>query len=177
MDSGVLSIVGSLVRDLIDDCFLDGVNYRIGQIFILTHNPYFHNAVSQTMLQPDEMYYKKVAFYELKKDEENISTISEPCIQTSNSKDPDITHENVTPVQNSYTALWQEYKDAKLPSTLLHLIHRIIETHFVLICSYAREDLREQALEFVSSDIRKQKLVKEILLNMHDNIAIDDSIL
>ena len=175
MDSGVLSIVGSLVRDLIDDCFLDGANYKIGQIFILTHNPYFHNAASQTMLQPDEMYFKKVAFYEVKKSEDNISTISVPCIQNSSSKDPDITHENVTPVQNSYTALWQEYKDAKLPSTLLHLIHRIVETHFVLICSYARDDLREQALAFVGGDTSKQKLVREVLLNLHDSTAVDDS--
>lgn len=175
MDSGVLSIVGSLVRDLIDDCFLDGVNHRIGQIFILTHNPYFHNAVSQTMLRPEEMYYKKVAFFEIKKSEDNISAISQPCIQTSSSKDPDITHENVTPVQNSYSALWQEYKDAKLPSTLLHLIHRIVETHFVLICSYARDDLRKQALDFVGSDTSKQRLVQEVLLNIHDSAAIYDS--
>ena len=176
MDSSVLSIVSSLVRDLIDDCFLDGVNYRIGQIFILTHNPYFHNAVSQTMLRPEEMYYKKIAFFEVKKGDDNISTISAPCVQNSSSKDPDITLENVTPVQNSYSALWQEYKDAKLPSSLLHLIHRIVETHFVLICSYAREDLRKQALQFVGSDLSKQKLVREVLLNIYDSTAIDDSL-
>jgi wobble nucleotide-excising tRNase len=175
MDSGVLSIVGTLVRDMIDDCFLDGVNYNIGQIFILTHNPYFHNAVSQTMLQPDEMYYKKIAFFEVKKDENNVSTISEPCVQESSSKDPDITHENISPVQNSYTALWQEYKEAKLPSTLLHLIHRIVETYFVLICNYSRDYLRNKALAFVDSDVNKQRLVREILLNLQDSTAIDDS--
>ena len=97
------------------------------------------------------------------------------CIQESSSKDPDITHENVTPVQNSYTALWQEYKDAKLPSTLLHLIHRIVETHFILICSYGRDDLRREALKFVGSDVSKQQLVREVLLNIHDSAAIDDS--
>ena len=175
MDNGVLSIVGALVRDMIDDCFLDGVNYKISQIFILTHNPYFHNSVSQTMLQPEEMYYKKVAFYEVKKSEDNISSISKPCIQESRSKDPDITHENITPVQNSYSALWQEYKDAKLPSTLLHLIHRIVETHFVLICSYSREALRKKVLEYVGGDTNKQKLVREVLLNIHDSAAVDDS--
>ena len=151
------------------------VSYKIEQVFILTHNPYFHNAVSQKMLLPDEMYYKKVAFHEVKKSEDNTSTISEPCTQQSRSKDPDITHENFSPVQNSYSALWQEYKDAKLPSTLLHLIHRIVETHFILICSYARDDLREQALAFVGSDVNKQKLVREVLLNIHDSAAIDDS--
>jgi hypothetical protein len=127
------------------------------------------------MLHPEEMYFKKVAFFEVKKSEDNISTISEPCTRHSSSKDPDITLENVTPVQNSYSALWQEYKDAKLPSTLLHLIHRIVETHFVLICSYTREGLREQALKFVSSDVNKQRLVQEILLNIHDSTAMYDS--
>jgi wobble nucleotide-excising tRNase len=114
MDSNVLSIVGSLVRELIDDCFCDGSRYNIKQIFILTHNPYFHNAVSQQMLRPEEAYFKKVSFFEVKKGDDNISTISAPCVLKVERRDPDITHENYTPVQNSYSALWQEYKDARL---------------------------------------------------------------
>jgi len=35
--------------------------------------------------------------------------------------------------------------------------------------------LRKQALEFVGSDANKQRLVREVLLNIHDSTAIDDS--
>lgn len=176
MDSGVLSIAASLTRELINDCFCDGENYNIKQIFILTHNPYFHNAVSQEMLRPEEMYYKKVAFFEVKKGEDNISTVSQPCIQESNSKDPDITCENYSPVQNSYTALWQEYKDAKLPTTLLHIIHRIIDFHFILLCSYEREELRKRIVEYVGNDMGKMKLINAMLLNIHDSTIVGDSV-
>lgn len=176
MDSGVLSIVGSLVRELIDDCFCDGKKHNIQQMFILTHNPYFHYAVSQEMLRPEDAHYKKVAFFEVKKDETNISTISEPCIQTSHSKDPDVTQENYSPVQNSYTALWQEYKDAKLPTTLLHIIGRIVDYHFILLCSYEHADLKKQVSEYLVGDTSKIKLVDEMLRSVYESPAADDSV-
>lgn len=176
MDSGVLSIVGSLVRDLIDDCFFDGERYKIAQIFILTHNPYFHNAVSHKMLRPEEKYFKKIAFFEVKKSDDNISSVSKPCVQQNLSKDPDIDEENVSPVQNSYTALWEDYKTSRRESTLLHAIHRIIETHFVLLCSYERDYLQNQVLNAVGGDVRMQKLVKDILQNIHDNAIVEDSV-
>ena len=176
MDSGVLSIVGSLVRELIDDCFCDGKKHNIRQIFILTHNPYFHYAVSQEMLRPEDGYYKKVAFFEVKKDETNISTISEPCTQASHSKDPDVTQENYSPVQNSYTALWQEYKDAKLPTTLLHIIGRIVDYHFILLCSYEREDLKKRVSDHLIGDTSKIKLVDEMLRSVYEPSADNDNV-
>ena len=176
MDSGVLSMVGSLVRELIDDCFCDGKKHNIQQMFILTHNPYFHYAVSQEMLRPEDASYKKVAFFEVKKDETNISTISEPCIQASHSKDPDVTQENYSPVQNSYTALWQEYKDAKLPTTLLHIIGRIVDYHFILLCSYEHADLKKQVSEYLVGDTSKIKLVDEMLRSVYESPVADDSV-
>jgi hypothetical protein len=35
--------------------------------------------------------------------------------------------------------------------------------------------LRKQALDFVGSDVRMQKLIKEVLLNIQDSTAVDDS--
>jgi wobble nucleotide-excising tRNase len=46
MDSGVLFVASSLVRKLVEDCFLDGGQFNIKQIFVLTHNPYFHKEIS-----------------------------------------------------------------------------------------------------------------------------------
>jgi wobble nucleotide-excising tRNase len=176
LDSGVLSIVGSLVRELIDDCFCDGGKYRINQIFILTHNPYFHSAVSQQMLKPEEAYFKKVSFYEIKKGYDNISTISKPCCQKSSSKDPDIEYENFTPVQNSYSALWQEYKDAKLPTTLLHIINRIADYHFFQLCSYNREDLKSRITAYTGNNASKLQLINELLIHVYENDSTEDSV-
>jgi len=176
MDSSVLSIVGSLVRELIDDCFCDGKQHNIQQMFILTHNPYFHNAVSNEMLRPEEPYYKKVAFFEVKKGETNISIISEPCIQKSHHKDPDIEYENYSPVQNSYTALWQEYKDAKLPTTLLHIISRIVDTYFILLCSYEREDIKKRVSDYFKGNTSKMKLVDDMLQSVYDAHVVGDSV-
>jgi len=176
MDSGVLAIVGSLVRELIDDCFLDGAKYNIKQIFILTHNPYFHNAVSQQMLRPDEAYFKKVAFFEIKKNDDNISSISKPCVQKSSSKDPDIEYENVTSVLNAYSALWQEYKDAKHPSTLLHIINRIVDYQFLQLCSYDREELRSRIRTHIGSDTIKLNLIDEMLHHIYEKTTPADSV-
>jgi len=176
MDSSVLSTVSSLVRELINDCYCDGEKHNIKQIFILTHNAYFHNAVSHEMLRPEEAFFKKVAFFEVKKSDDNISIISEPCMQGSHSNDPDITHENYSPVQNSYSALWQEYKNAKLPTTLLHTINRIVEYHFILLCSHPREELQNRLFGEFEKDTSKLRLAKEILQNVHDNVAFEDSI-
>lgn len=176
MDSGVMSIVSSLVRDLIDDCFYDGQKYKIKQIFVLTHNPYFHHAVSQQMLHSAEGFYKKVAFFALKKDEQNISSISTPCRIKSKSKDTDIEYENYTPVQNSYSALWQEYKDAHLPTTLLHIINRIAEYHFFQLCSYKREDISTRVKDYVGDEPAKLAIINDILLLVCESVPTDHAV-
>lgn len=157
-------------------CSAEDKKYNIKQIFILTHNPYFHNAVSQQMLRPDEAFFKKVAFFEIKKSDSNISTISKPCVQKSSSKDPDIEFENVTPVLNAYSALWQEYKDAKHPSTLLHIINRIVDYHFLKLCSYAREKIRTQVTAHVGSNTSKLNLITEMLHHVYEKISSDDTV-
>lgn len=174
MDSGVLSIVSALVRELIDDCFYDGNNLNIKQMFILTHNPYFHHAVSNSMLRPEEGYFKKIAFFEIRKNDDNISTVSKPCVQPSKLNDPDVLEENFAPVQNSYCALWQEYKDARLPQTLLHIINRIADYHFFQLCNYDREELKKKVTAHVGADSAKLKLVNELLQYVYEKA--EDSI-
>jgi wobble nucleotide-excising tRNase len=84
--------------------------------------------------------------------------------------------ENYSPVQNSYTALWQEYKDAKLPTTLLHIISRIVDYHFILLCSYDREDLKKRVTDHLVGDTGKQKLVDEMLRNVYEPPTVSESV-
>lgn len=97
-------------------------------------------------------------------------------LQGSHSKDFDVTQENYSPVQNSYTALWQEYKDAKLSTTLLHIIDRIVDYHFILLCSYERAYLKNRVSEFLVEDTSKIKLVDEMLRSTYESPIENDSI-
>jgi wobble nucleotide-excising tRNase len=155
MDNGVLFIVGSLVRELIEDCFKDGNRYNIRQIFVLTHNPYFHKEVSFSRMGD----YKKVSFFEVKKGEDNISMIEE-CKRSCDNEEGE---ENFSPVQNSYTALWQEYRDAQLPTTLMSIICRIIDYHFIQLCSYTIDDLRERIMAHIGGDSGKRRIADAML--------------
>jgi wobble nucleotide-excising tRNase len=170
MDASVLFIVGSLVRRLIDDCYCDGKDHNIRQIFILTHNPYFHKEVSFYRLGDE--YYKKVSFYEVKKSESNISSIS-ICERAINSVDSDNEFENFSPVQNSYTALWNEYKEVSTTATLLSIMNRIVEYHFVQLCSYRIEELRSRVLSHVGSE-NQRNLVNDILRYIYDGLNNKD---
>jgi wobble nucleotide-excising tRNase len=166
MDSGVLFIVGSYVRDLIEDCFCDGTKYKIRQIFVLTHNPYFHKDVSHKYETGSEEIVRKSAFYAVKKSEDNISTLR---LFESENESNEIGVENVSPVKTSYDSLWCEYRDAKLPSTLLSVIHRIIEYYFLQICSYSIDVVRERVTGYID-DERKQKVADEMLRYIYDDI-------
>jgi hypothetical protein len=110
MDSGVLFIVGQLVRELIDECYKDGWNFGIKQIFILTHNVFFHKEISYNQV----LNFRKVSFFAVnKKDEKSsVKACVQPCIGRLGEE------ENYTSVKNPYEALWSEYREVDSPITL-----------------------------------------------------------
>ena len=146
MDSGALCIVGSLVREMIDVCYnntdykgdLELGNY-IKQIFILTHNVYFHSEVTYKQ----EKNFRSTSFYKVLK-ANNDSTV-EICVRTNPAKPSE--NENYNPVQNSYKAMWTELKEAKTAIPALSVIRQILEYYFMQMCGYDRKLLRKQVLE------------------------------
>ena len=70
LDSSILYVVSSLVREL-TDCAKKGIN-NIDQVFILTHNVYFHKEVS--FMDGRNQTDTKVSFWTLHKKNE-ISTV------------------------------------------------------------------------------------------------------
>ena len=145
MDSSALFIVSALVREMVEVCENNVIggdpvakSNHIKQIFILTHNAYFHREITYNRVRN----YQYVNFYLISK-VENRSTIK--CCTKPN---PDILTEdmNYNPVQNSYAALWEEYKVLNAPIPLMNVIRRILEYYFLQLCGYDGVTLRSRIL-------------------------------
>ena len=145
MDSGSLFIVSTLVRQMIEICRNNADNRNrtaegnfIKQIFILTHNAYFHREVSYSYVAK----YDYASFYLIRK----IGTKS--TIKLCDDVNPNAPTEriNVNPVKNSYAALWDEYKEVQSAVPLMNVIRRILEYYFLQLCGYEGSQLRQVIL-------------------------------
>lgn len=147
MDSNSLFIVSSIIRELLSICLNNGIAAShdapkfIKQMFILTHNAFFHKEVSYSKLQ----YYHCVNFYLIKKSG-NVSTIDLCTRKDPFSKEPAIEH-NYSPVHNSYAALWKEYKEVTSATALLRIVRQILEYYFIQISGYEGQNLTERILK------------------------------
>lgn len=155
MDSSSLFIVSSIVRELISMCFNNGSPTKpdaprfIKQIFILTHNAFFHKEVSYDKIR----YFHCVNFYLIKKSD-NISTIKLCTKKDPFSKAPAIIH-NYTPVHNSYAALWKEFKEVTSASALTRIVRQILEYYFIQISGYEGQSLTDRILKQENIFIRQ----------------------
>lgn len=153
MDSSSLFVVGALVRDMIAVCNPDyttkvGDKDFIKQIFILTHNAFFHQEVTYNQ----EQNYRFVSFFEITK-MDNQSEIK-PCLQR-NKETPSI-EENRNPVQNSYSALWDTYREVSSPNTLVNVIRQILDYYFLQLCGYSGISIKEEILKNHRQDFIKK---------------------
>jgi len=116
LDSNALFIISTLVRTILKDCM--NAEKGIKQIFVLTHNVYFHKEIS--FLGSREKYPTSITAYWIIKKTNNISEI--------------IFH-NENPIQTSYELLWSELKNTDhLPRiTLFNTLRRILEYYFNVI--------------------------------------------
>lgn len=146
MDSGALFIVSSMVRKMIEICRNNADNRNpvvpgnfIKQIFILTHNAYFHREVTYAYATKWDF----VSFYLIRK--VNNRSVIKLCDAT----DPNCptSRMNINPVKNSYAALWDEYKELQSTVPLMNVIRRILEYYFLQLCGYEGNDLRKCILE------------------------------
>ena len=145
MDSGSLFIVSTLVRQMIEVCRNNADNRNrtadgnfIKQIFILTHNAYFHREISYSYVSR----YELASFYLVRK--LNMKSTIKLCDDVN----PNIPTEriNVNPVKNSYAALWDEYREVKSAVPLMNVIRRILEHYFLQLCGYEGATLRHVIL-------------------------------
>ncbi|MCD7711801.1 MAG: AAA family ATPase, partial [Firmicutes bacterium] len=145
MDSGSLFIVSTLVRQMIEICRNNADNRNmtadgnfIKQIFILTHNAYFHREITYGYVAR----YEYVSFYLIRK------LNSRSFIKLYDDVNPNAPTErmNINPVKNSYAALWDEYKEIQSAVPLMNVIRRILEYYFLQLCGYEGSSLRQTIL-------------------------------
>lgn len=146
MDSGALFIVSALVREMIEVCYnnTDYLSQKVDgdyikQIFVLTHNVYFHKEITHHQARR----YFSVNMYIIRKTD-NISHITH-CVRPSQRIPTEL--ENYNPIQNSYAALWDEYKELTTANTIKNVIRHILEYYFVQLCGYEGNDLHQIVLE------------------------------
>ncbi len=112
LDSEILFIVGSLIKKVFDEA--RSGSSLIKQVFVLTHNVYFHKEVSFNHLRNDKA---------LK--DETFWVVRKPAKHSKLEK-----HEG-NPIQTSYELLWSEVKNPN-PSllTIQNVMRRILENYF-----------------------------------------------
>jgi len=155
MDSSSLFIVSALVREMIGICAnnitLGQHEYKgtyIRQLFVFTHNAFFHREITYNQVE----HYRYVSFFKVNK-KDNHSSV-EKCIHHSEKISEQ--DSNYNPVQNSYEALWQEYKKLDAPIPLMNVIRRILEYYFLQLCGYEGEELNEKVLAAVKKRIEEE---------------------
>ena len=113
LDSSILYVVSSMVRDLINRA-KKGVN-NIDQIFVLTHNVYFHKEIS--FIDGRDKEDGKTKFWILKKKNEVSSCTA---------------YERNNPIKTTYALLWSEIKENSDISSvsLQNAMRRILENFF-----------------------------------------------
>lgn len=158
MDSTALFLVSAIVREMINVC-RNNTEYpnpqvpgdHIKQLFILTHNVYFHREVTYQQVG----YYNCTSFYIIRKND-NISTIK---LCKRQSRGIPTEEENYNPVQNSYAALWDELRDTKSTIPALNVMRRILEYYFLQLCGYEGSYLRTIVLEKKEN---RDKFIKQV---------------
>lgn len=147
MDSSSLFIVSAIIREMVSICFNNGSASKqdapryIKQIFILTHNAFFHKEVSYNRLK----YYHCVNFYLIQK-KRNVSTIK-LCVKRDINSDSPAIEKNYTPVRDAYAALWKEYKEATSSTVIMRTARQILEYYFIQISGYEGQTLTDRIMK------------------------------
>ncbi len=183
LDSRSLFITSSLVRRLINCCHdthssfvrqkgeLETHEKFIEQIFILTHNAYFHNEVTNGLVND----YEGVSLFIVRK-RDNKSSV-ELCERDSKVFGQ---KENCSPVKNTYASLWEElkylYKENGSPIEVKNVSRRILEQYFLHSCGYEGLTLQETVIEKVNADGLAGSLEATVIYSLLRFISCQSSV-
>lgn len=115
LDSDILFIVGSLIKSLFDEVRRGGSNIK--QVFVLTHNIYFHKEITFNKNRRDIAMGEETFWIVLKS--EMLSKL--------------VKH-NKNPIKTSYELLWAEIREPNRSNlTIQNTLRRILENYFKLL--------------------------------------------
>ncbi|KQT41202.1 MULTISPECIES: AAA family ATPase [unclassified Methylophilus] len=157
LDSDVLYIVSSLIKSIFEE--IKTQTGYIKQIFVLTHNVYFHKEISFSSKRSGNTPFAEESFWMVKK----LSTGSniERCSEN--------------PIKSAYELLWNEVKSPNQSSlTLQNTLRRILENYFTMWGGKSKDELCE-------SFSGKDKLICQSLFSwvndgshsIHDDLYIN----
>jgi len=116
LDSDILFIVGSLIKGLFDD--VRNGKGHIKQIFVLTHNVYFHKEVTFNPSRRNDNAMREETFWVVRKSD----LVSKLERHKSN------------PIKTSYELLWSEVRRADRSNlTIQNILRRILENYFKIL--------------------------------------------
>jgi wobble nucleotide-excising tRNase len=122
LDNDVLFIVSTLIRDLYKDT-KDGIS-AIKQIFVMTHNVYFHKEVTF-----EQIGGKEITFWLVKKNGVESFVEKHTC----------------NPISTAYELLWSEVKNSnRNKATIQNILRRILENYFKLLGNISFDDIIEK---------------------------------
>jgi wobble nucleotide-excising tRNase len=122
-DSDILFFVGSLIKGLFDEV-RSGAGH-IKQIFVFTHNVYFHKEVTYSSRRKD------VAM-----NEETFWIVRKPGIASKIERQP------TNPIKTSYELLWAEVRKAGRSNLgIQNTLRRILENYFTILGGISFDEL------------------------------------
>lgn len=115
LDSDILFIVGSLIKGLFDD--VRAASGHIKQIFVLTHNVYFHKEVTYSSKRKGTVMNEET-FWIVRK----LGLVSRLDKHTTN------------PIKTSYELLWAEVRSPERSNLAIqNTLRRILENYFKIL--------------------------------------------
>lgn len=157
LDSNILFMVSSLVRQIMFDMRDEKTNIK--QLFILTHNIYFHKEVT---FKQGRKNYGEGGFWIVKKKDNQSSIIQY----------------DENPIKSSYELLWKEVKNREKQSlaSIQNVMRRILENYFKFLGNMDLDRLEEK---FEHEDkIRCRSLISWINDGSHfisDDLYVESS--
>lgn len=123
LDSDVLFIVGALIKRVLKEaCENSG---QIKQVFVLTHNIYFHKEVS----------------FDSKRGAECRAHETFWIVRKSQGQS-EVTSFNANPIKTSYELLWEEVRNPNRSSlTIQNTLRRIVENYFKILGSVDTDEI------------------------------------
>jgi wobble nucleotide-excising tRNase len=160
LDSEILFIVASLIKALFDEVRAGAGHIK--QIFVLTHNVYFHKEVTYNPNRKD-----------VARNDETFWIVRKPALLTMVDKHP------TNPIKTSYELLWAEVRNTERSSLAIqNTLRRILENYFKILGGINLERL------CALFDGRDRVVCKSLCSWMHDGshyahddlyVSIDDS--
>ena len=126
LDSDILFIVSSLIRGLLDEVKID--HGHIKQVFVLTHNIYFHKEITFNPNRKDKALSGET-FWMVRK----LHQLSK------------ITQYDTNPIKTSYELLWAEVKNKDHSNlSIQNTMRRILENYFKILGGMDPNDICEK---------------------------------